>query len=618
IYTRFKAGYVSGPVDAVGQDDQDDQELAVDDLVRVVPLFDAPEQAETVLAEEQLTPPDVGHLLVDEAVARLAADRGVAPVWLEPLPPKVTLGAVLNDDVVAQAKTGLVIPVGLLDDPANQRQSPWLLDLAARGGHVALVGAPQTGRSTFLRTVAAGLALTHTPKQVSVYGIDLTGGGLDRIEAFPHVGGVATRSDQARLTRLFEELHTMVDQREAIFRDYHIDSVAALRAACARGAIPELVAPDVVILVDGVEPLRNEFDQLDAPFTELLRRGGTFGLHIIAALTRWNELRAAVQPLIGQHFELRLNDPAESAIQRAASQALKAAGPGRALTPERLYGQIALPVLDEGEDDSIGEELAALAQRVAQSWSGPSAAPIRLLPDVLAPTDLPDEFDQPDQIPFGLRQDTFEAACFDPIEDQHLLVFGDTRCGKTTLLRGLVQGFVKRFTPDELVFAVIDPRNTLAAGIEDDYLGGQAVGAKDAQALAAAIANELGKRTAGADFPRVVVLVDDYDIIAAGGTQPLAPLLAYLPSARDLRLSVILSRPVAGAARGMLDPAVQAIRDTGGSGLVMNGERAEGVIFPKIYAEQFPSGRGKFVRRGARARIVQVANFQLQEQNSAP
>ncbi len=109
--------------------------------------------------------------------------------------------------------------------------------------------------------------------------------------------------------------------------------------------------------------------------------------------------------------------------------------------------------------------------------------------------------------------------------------------------------------------------------------------------------------------PRIVVVIDDYDILASGGTEPLQPLLAYLPSARDLRLNVIVTRPVAGAARAMYDLALQTIRDTGGSTLVMSGERSEGQLLPRLYAEQMVAGRGRFVRRGERPRLIQVAHF---------
>ena len=42
----------------------------------------------------------------------------------------------------------------LLDDPAKQWEGPWLLDLSAAGGHAAIVGGPQSGKSTLLRTLA--------------------------------------------------------------------------------------------------------------------------------------------------------------------------------------------------------------------------------------------------------------------------------------------------------------------------------------------------------------------------------------------------------------------------------------------------------------------------------
>ena len=64
-------------------------------------------------------------------------------------------------------------------------------------------------------------------------------------------------------------------------------------------------------------------------------------------------------------------------------------------------------------------------------------------------------------------------------------------------------------------------------------------------------------RTAGR---RIVVLVNDYDMIGSGDKDLLRPLLPFLPSARDLGLHLVLSRPVAGAARAMYDPVLQAVR----------------------------------------------------------
>jgi S-DNA-T family DNA segregation ATPase FtsK/SpoIIIE len=135
-----------------------------------------------------------------------------------------------------------------------------------------------------------------------------------------------------------------------------------------------------------------------------------------------------------------------------------------------------------------------------------------------------------------------------------------------------------------------------------------------AAALAAGVAKELLKRmpdgpeaAAARSGPRVVLLVDDYDLLSGGGQRPLEALLPLVPAARDIGLHVVLTRPVAGAARALYEPFVLAVRETGTTGLVLAGDRAEGPIFPGVYAGPQPPGRGWWVRRGEPGRLVQIA-----------
>ena len=45
------------------------------------------------------------------------------------------------------------------------------------------------------------------------------------------------------------------------------------------------------------------------------------------ALTRWNDIRMAQQPMIGTKFELRLNDPSDSVIARKLNATLRPTSP---------------------------------------------------------------------------------------------------------------------------------------------------------------------------------------------------------------------------------------------------------------------------------------------------
>lgn len=610
VYTRFRAGYVSGAVPAPMEAGPGRSEAPT---LLELPPYDraADDDAEPLASPAMPEAPTTGRTLVEATTSRLT--RGVVrtkPVWLPPLPPVLTLGGVLS---TTEGRGGLRAPLGLLDDPSRQQQAPWLLDLTRSGGHVSITGAPQSGRSTFLRTLAASLAFTHSPREVSIYGMDLTGGGLARIEPFPHVGGVATRGHRERLSRLLEELTAMLAVRERVFREHGLDTLADMRRQHADGRLPELPSADVVLLVDGLGALRTEFEDLEQPFGQLLERGGSFGVHVVVTLSRWSELRLNLQGLVGTRLELKLNDPSDSQIARKLASTLRADEPGRVLTDDRLFAQVALPLLEEVDDADFGEALERIARESAARWGGPGAAPIRLLPEDLAPLELPDALDEPDEIPLGLRQDTMTPALVDLAgRDPHLLVLGDSRCGKTTVLRGLAQGAIDRHSPEELVIGLMDARGELAGDIPDDYLGGHATSGRQARQLAESIAAELEKRAAdrSAGGPRILVIADDLDILAAGGAEPLRPLLPYLASARDLRLNVVVSRPVAGASRAMFDVALQGVRDTGATALIMSGDRGEGQLLPKLYAEPMIAGRGRLARRGERPALVQVAHFE--------
>ena len=91
---------------------------------------------------------------MDVVLNRLAGHGTPAHrVWLPPLNESPTLDVLISD---ARGDRPLSAPIGLVDCPYDQRRDVLTVDLAGAAGNVAIVGAPQSGKSTAVRTLGDG------------------------------------------------------------------------------------------------------------------------------------------------------------------------------------------------------------------------------------------------------------------------------------------------------------------------------------------------------------------------------------------------------------------------------------------------------------------------------
>jgi S-DNA-T family DNA segregation ATPase FtsK/SpoIIIE len=631
---RFQAAYVSGPVAGAeppaGPPPAPRMKLRV---VRFGPGYVTPRYDETPVALVSdvidgasvagIDERESGRTLLDAAVDQLSGTGPVAHrIWLPPLDEPRTLDQLLGQPLGPARSQGPVLRavLGIVDRPFEQRREPLWVDLAGSAGHVAVAGAPRSGKSTVLLSLVSSLALTHTPAQAQFYLLDLGGGSLGTLSGLPHVGGVASRLQGDRVRRTVAEVRTLLEQREREFSERGIDSIATYRALRAEGAIAGDGFGDVFLVVDGWLTLRQDYEELEQAVTALAARGLGYGIHLVTATNKWSEFRPAVRDLFGTRLELRLGDPYESEIGRAVARNVPAGAPGRGLTRDGLHFLAAMPRID-GRPSAAGlpDALRALTAQVAGAWDGNSAPPVRMLPDVLPAAELPPPASTGTRVPFGIDENALAPVFLDFAADPHFLVLGDTECGKSNLLRLATAGIAARFAPEQAKIIFLDYRRSLLDAAQLPHQIGYATSSVAAATLLDEVRGALSTRLPPPDLTpdqlrsrswwrgaELFVIVDDYDLVA-GSANPLLALAEFLPQARDVGLHVVLARSAGGAGRAMFDPVIQRLREMGSPGLIMSGSRDEGALLGGVRPAPQPCGRGFLVTRRGGSRLVQVA-----------
>jgi len=462
------------------------------------------------------------------------------------------------------------------------------------------VGAPRSGRSTFLRTLVQALVATEPPERLQVYVLDL-GGSLPSLARLPHTGAVAGRSDGPAVRRVLAELSATVDDRSRALQAAGCATLAELEQRPDREQwLPDPLRARILLLVDGVGHLRADHPEAEQQLAELASAGRAFGLHLAVTASRWTEIRPSILDAISTRIELWLLDPADSRHGRTRAASLPRV-PGRALDPFGFEVQLAEP--------------AEHPQTATSTHTAVGIAPLPGWVDAAqSPTDR-------DRRLFTLGRQEHRQAWIDLdllAQGAHLLVYGDEGSGRTALLRRVV-----RFLGSDAAgvrLHLVDPGRDLADVAENPAVVSYAYDRASATTLADELDELLARREPPAGLaprelargdwwsgPEHVLVVDDLDLLLGSHGSPFGVLGDHVRSARDRGFHVVVSRRVAGAARGAFEPFLSAVRESAPIGLVLCGDRSEGPLVADVAAQRQPPGRGFLVRPGRRPVLIQVA-----------
>ena len=373
---QFQGGYVGGPAPGSGPAHGPSTSLHV--LARPFEVAGQP-RASGQPADGPGAPAAESDLSALVAVAG-AAGRQAPPhrAWLDPLPELISLSGLRA--ARASAAGGLPpVVYGAEDRPAEQAQRLLALDLET-GTHLLIGGAPQSGRTTALRTIAARIAAEYSPADVQLYVLDCDAGALAPLQRLPHCGAVVRRTEKDRAARLLDRLAAEVTRRQELLSAAGFSSVTEQR----RYAPGPDRMPYMVLLLDRWESFSEDLGQQDnmrlsGVATRLLSEGAGAGLRVVA--TGDKTALARVSSHFPERIVLRLANSSDlllAGVPKGAMPDKPSQGRG-VLLPEGTEVQIGFAGQDPGGAAQTAA-VEALIERAAAAYPAPVPAPLRVDP----------------------------------------------------------------------------------------------------------------------------------------------------------------------------------------------------------------------------------------------
>ncbi|MES4827003.1 FtsK/SpoIIIE domain-containing protein [Streptomyces anthocyanicus] len=255
--------------------------------------------------------------------------------WLPALDEKLLLDEI-EVPALAGAAPGKLppAPYGIEDLPSDQARRPVVVDFASFG-HLMIGGAPRSGRSQVLRTIAGSLARTHSTADVHLYGIDCGNGALNALTRLPHCGAVVGRNQTERVVRLVNRLKGELSRRQDLLADSGFADIGEQRASVEESER----LPHIVVLLDrweGWVPTLGEVDHgsLTDELQTMMREGASVGIHLILTGDR-TLLVGRIATLTEDKYGLRLADRSDFASLGIPSRKVpEEIPPGRAFRNE--------------------------------------------------------------------------------------------------------------------------------------------------------------------------------------------------------------------------------------------------------------------------------------------
>lgn len=159
----------------------------------------------------------------------------------------------------------------------------------AHGPHGLIAGMTGSGKSEFIISYIASMAMNYSPEEIAFVLIDFKGGGMaDVFKKLPHLAGSITNLDGNELQRSFIAIESELEKRQKLFKEISeqkkISNIDIYKYQKLRGKDKTLKPlPHLIIISDEFAELKQQHPDFMEQLIRIARIGRSLGVHLILA-----------------------------------------------------------------------------------------------------------------------------------------------------------------------------------------------------------------------------------------------------------------------------------------------------------------------------------------------